>query len=1013
MNVFELFAKLSLDSSEYDKGLHDASEKTSRFGSSIGNGLKTAAKVGVAAVGAAATAIGALAKESVAGFAEQEQLIGGIETMYKNSADTMIAYANDAFKTAGLSANEYMSTAIESSAAMISSLDGDTKKAAEMTNMAITDMSDNVNKMGTSMESLQNAYRGFSRGNFTMLDNLALGFAGTKEGMQQLLDKAKELSGVEYNIDSYADIVQAIHVVQDEFGITGTTAKEASSTISGSLASMKTAWENLVVGFSNENANIGQMIDNLVNSAETAFKNIMPAVERALTGIASFVEKIAPILAEKLPAVIGSVLPSLLNAATNLINGLVSALPSILQVLIDQVPMIISMIVPTIVSLLPQIVELGLQLILALADGISQNLPTLVPVIVKVVLDICDNLVDNIDLLVDATIQLMAGLTEGMIMALPDILARVPDIIIRLCEELLKGGAKLTETAVMMTTEMFAAMLAEIAGWDLFQDIEKKVEDAGNSISEKWNKFTDKISDTSKLKDAAKSIENWMLFEDDTILGSMEQTYEEWGGGLEGAFAAAAFTIDGFIAGVIEAVGKLFNVDLSGEAEAVFDGIRNNFIIPITTAFEELPGKVTGFIRDIWDEITLSFDEGGGGLSGIIEVAFDQVANSVRDVLDMIGEIFDTDMSAIEDKFISIWFGIRNKVVDAVYSIQEGIQNAWETIVEILSPLLDAIKYLIETIFIAIQVIVGRIHDSIVEKIKEAWNSLLEIVSPILESIKNFVNEAWQAICDTVSSAMNKVRETVSEKWNSIVEFISPILDSIKEIINTVWTEITDVISEGLVKADEEINEVWSKIKEFFSETIEDIKTKAIEGFEKILEGVSKPINKIKEVFKEAFDNIKSIVTDLANDALQWGADMMDKLIEGIRSRISNLAGSIREVADTIRRIIGFSEPEEGPLSNFHTYAPDMMELFAKGIKDNAHLINDQLKNSISMDALYNNVPTERTYTPTNSMVTSGGDTRTQTVILQIDRTELGRVVYELNNDETRRIGVKLAGGVI
>ena len=351
MNLLELAIKIFVDNDEANKGLDDTEKKASGMASKIGKGLSLAAKAGAAAVGAAATGIAAVTKQAVSAYGEYEQLSGGISTLYKTNANQMMAYAKNAYKTAGLSANEYMETAIQSSAAMISALEGDTYKAAKMTNMAITDMSDNVNKMGTTMEAVQNAYRGFSRGNFTMLDNLALGFAGTKEGMQELLDKAKELSGVEYNIDSYADIVQAIHVVQTEMGITGTTAKEGAETIQGSLATLKAAWQNLVTGFANPDANLGQLIDDLVASAETAFKNLMPAIEHALGGVAQLIEHIAPMIAEKLPALVEQILPPLLNAATTLVIALVNALPQLIPIIVEALPGIISQIWDAIVQI--------------------------------------------------------------------------------------------------------------------------------------------------------------------------------------------------------------------------------------------------------------------------------------------------------------------------------------------------------------------------------------------------------------------------------------------------------------------------------------------------------------------------------------------------------------------------------------------------------------------------------------------------------------------------------------
>ena len=284
-NVFDLFAKISLDSSGYEKGLSSAKEKFSKVADGIKTGVSKIAKVTAGAVATGTAAVGALAKSSLDSYASYEQLVGGVETLFKDSADEVKKYADNAYKTAGMSANDYMDTAIQFSASLINSLDGNTEKAAKQVDKAITDMSDNVNKMGTSVESVQNAYRGFSRGDFTMLDNLSLGFAGTKEGMQQLLDKAHELSGIEYDIESYSDIVDAIHEVQVSMGITGTTAKEAAGTIEGSTASMKAAWHNLLVELGKEDGNVGGAFSVLFGSAKTNLSNTLPRVKQIARGI--------------------------------------------------------------------------------------------------------------------------------------------------------------------------------------------------------------------------------------------------------------------------------------------------------------------------------------------------------------------------------------------------------------------------------------------------------------------------------------------------------------------------------------------------------------------------------------------------------------------------------------------------------------------------------------------------------------------------------------------------------
>lgn len=235
-------------------------------------GISRTAQAGLAAAAAATVKI-------VDSYADYEQLIGGVETLFKGDAKTLVNYANNAYKTAGLSANAYMETATGFAASLVSSLGGDTRKAVEMADMAITDMADNANKMGSDIQSIQNAYQGFAKQNYTMLDNLKLGFGGTKEEMQRLLEEAEALSGVKYDIGNYADIVNAIHVIQTEIGITGTTAKEAEGTISGSIAAFKASVSNLLAGMGDANADVGQLTDNTIAAFQTMADNIIPILQ--------------------------------------------------------------------------------------------------------------------------------------------------------------------------------------------------------------------------------------------------------------------------------------------------------------------------------------------------------------------------------------------------------------------------------------------------------------------------------------------------------------------------------------------------------------------------------------------------------------------------------------------------------------------------------------------------------------------------------------------------------------
>ena len=356
MDLFDFFATIKLNAEEYFKGLDDASDHTSRFSENLKTGLATAAKVGAAAITTAGAGIVALTKSSVEHYAEYEQLVGGVETLFETSADTVMAYADNAYKTAGLSANEYMETVTSFSASLLQSLDGDTEKAAEKADQAITDMADNANKMGTSIESIQNAYQGFAKQNFTMLDNLKLGYGGTKEEMQRLLEDAEKLSGQEFDISSYADIVDAIHVVQTEMGITGTTAAEASNTIAGSAAAMKSAWENLVTGLADENANVDVLLDNFLDSVETTAGNVLPVVERVLTSIFKELEENGP-----------EMIKSGANLLGKLAAGALRAIPDI----VASIPEIVGAIVEGFEESGPDIEEIGKDIVRGLWEGIS------------------------------------------------------------------------------------------------------------------------------------------------------------------------------------------------------------------------------------------------------------------------------------------------------------------------------------------------------------------------------------------------------------------------------------------------------------------------------------------------------------------------------------------------------------------------------------------------------------------------------------------------------------------
>ena len=406
MNLMELFVKIGVDD--------QASSQVETIGSRLKGGLVTAAKVGAAAVAAAGTAIVAIGKQAIEQYAEYEQLVGGVETLFKQSADVVQQYAANAYKTAGMSANEYMNTVTSFSASLLQSLDGDTNAAAEKANLAITDMSDNANKMGTSMEMIQNAYQGFAKQNYTMLDNLKLGYGGTKEEMQRLLEDAEKLSGIEYDISSYADIVDAIHVVQTEMGITGTTAKEAATTIQGSLASMKGAWENLLTGIADDNVNFKTLTEQFVDSLVTVGENIIPRINIVIQGLTQLITETSQTIIPMAVQILLENLPSVVAAGMDLIVALVSGILDNIDMLIDCVLEMVDVIVDKLIDNLPKLIEGGIRLIAALANGLIRAIPNLVSKIPQIISSIVRGLISGIPAIFDVGKNIVEGLWNGI-----------------------------------------------------------------------------------------------------------------------------------------------------------------------------------------------------------------------------------------------------------------------------------------------------------------------------------------------------------------------------------------------------------------------------------------------------------------------------------------------------------------------------------------------------------------------------------------------------------------------
>lgn len=484
MNLLDLFVKISVQD--------EASENVETLSGKFKNGLATAAKVGAAAVGAAATGIATLTKNALNNYAEYEQLVGGVDTLFKDSSAKVQEYAANAYKTAGLSANEYMDTVTSFSASLLQSLGGDTEAAADMANVAITDMADNANKMGTDMASIQNAYQGFAKQNYTMLDNLKLGYGGTKEEMERLLADASKLSGKDFLWGEdgmgygYAEIVEAIHVVQTEMGITGTTAKEASTTIQGSVSSMKSAWGNLLVGIADDNADFKTLTEQFVDSLVTVGENIIPRINVILGGISQLVASASTTIIPMVITTITDNLPALLQSAVALVGtlgqGIIDSLPAITQAaidilfslangLIENLPTLIDGIVQvtlTIVQMLTspdfltQLIETAILLIMTLANGLIDAIPQLIAAVPLIIGNLLAAIIVELPNIIQMGIDLLFALIDGIIKCIPELVAAVPTLIIAFINGIVNNLDKIILAAPQIIVSLITGIIGAI-----------------------------------------------------------------------------------------------------------------------------------------------------------------------------------------------------------------------------------------------------------------------------------------------------------------------------------------------------------------------------------------------------------------------------------------------------------------------------------------------------------------------------------------------------------------------
>lgn len=678
-----------------NESMKDATNSASKM-SSVMKGIGSSAiKVGkglAVAGAAAATAVTALVSKSVGAFSDYEQLTGGVETLFgaggrsveeyaqsvgKSVSDIQGKYdslmsaqnvvlenANKAYMTAGMSANEYMDTVTGFSASLISSLGGDTNKAADYANSALVDMSDNANKMGTDMESIKNAYQGFAKQNYTMLDNLKLGYGGTQEEMKRLLSDAEKLTGQRYDISSFADITQAIHAIQTQMDITGTTAKEASTTISGSWGSLKAAFENTLVGLTTGGEMFDQSLDALVDSAKTFGQNVIPAITGALSGVGSLIESLAPVIVAELPSMVSDILPHLVSATKSLVTGLISQLPALGKAVLDAIPSIFD-------GMTDVIGESSVGKLKGSFEGLKNTITDTFSNIGPMLKDFCEGGISTFCDALSTAMDLASG-AISVIEALSPVIGAVAGAIITYKGAVLLWNAAETAKNVVMgisTAAQWAlnvAMTANPIGivivaigalvgafivlwnksegfrnfwinlWEKvkaivtsawegikagFEKIKNGISAVKEKVSTMWNGVKEK---TSELWGGVKNVVSEKL-------NNIKSAYDAHGGGLKGATFAAIEGVKeyyrtgydainqltgGKLGEVVNAVGVKMEAVKSKFGEAfgnvkntvmtIFENIKNGIVEKITAAVDTVKNvftKISDTVSSVWDKI--------------------------------------------------------------------------------------------------------------------------------------------------------------------------------------------------------------------------------------------------------------------------------------------------------------------------------------------------------------------------------------------------------------------------
>lgn len=892
MELFSLFGKIGIKNQEANKAIDEttgkaegAHGKIGKAFSGVGNlAVKAGKAIGVG-LAAGAAAFSAVSVAAVKNYAEYEQLVGGVETLFGTGGKSLEEYAQsvgksvedaseefnklqsaqgavmehsrNSFKETGLSANAYMETITSFSASLIQSLGGDTQKAAEVGHKAVVDMSDNANKMGTNIQDIQNAYQGFAKQNYTMLDNLKLGFGGTKEEMQRLLKEAEKISGIHYNIDSFADVVEAIHVMQESMGIAGTTAKEAEKTISGSIGMMKAAWTDLLTGMADSDQDIAKLVNNVTYSFGRVLDNIIPRIQEALPRVIEGLTQVLLQLSAYLPGLLQTILPALIDGATQLLGALFSILPMIFNILFN--------------TILPEVSDN----FIAFLDKIFSQVPpefsglqTAYENIKQIILEVAS--------MVGEFFSSFSGAddSKGKVDGLKDAIKGVSDFLADAT-----GGVKDFVTWFKQggtSVDVFkSAIVGATGAWTAYKVV------------------TSVIKGVEAARNVVLGVSNGLMIARTVKTGALTAA--------EGAHAAATVAGTG--------------------AMAAFNAVMA--INPFTILIVAIGAAVAGLIwffsqtetgKEMWKNFTQWLSE-----------TWQSLVDGAGQIWQGLVDFFSNLWTSIKDTASSAWEGVQSALTSTWSSIVSAAQAVWNGLVAFFNVLWGSIAIIFQVAWLAIYTPLRTAWEVFWAFTQGFWQGLAYFFSDLWEGIKSVATSVWDAISSALTAVWNTIVTfamsvwqgfvlTLTTIWNGILAVATPIFNALSTFFSTLWNGIVTVamtiwsiLVTGLTNmwnsAVTVATTVWTALSAFFSSLWSGISSTASSVWSSISSFLSGVWNGISSTASSVFNGIKNTVSNAFNSIRGVASSVWN----GVKSTISNAINGARDaVANAINAIKGF-----------------------------------------------------------------------------------------------------------